>query len=294
MTKEELMKKNKLKSEKINEGTNLIISRNKKFNDMKLKIESAANRLNGLTTDLDSPLAEKYLLYNVWTFSRKFIPGMFLTRFQADMSKSNRWGKVYDWNQDTLTRGFYVEGIIGLKKTLKGLDYAKKYMTPEEKIALRKMLAEGIYLAILSLAVGIIFGYDEGDEDRFEKMRLREERYGAAGWVSNHVLYQLIMVGEENSLFNPALGYGDWLDYFDTTNIITGPTIAQYMKILNDLYYITTGDEKAAYKQDVGPYAWQEEGRYKLWNHIGGVFGISGKNVSPVWAIKKHETFKNL
>lgn len=291
---EELKSKNKLKTDTLNVGDELIISRNKYFNDFKLKLEATNNRLNGLTSILDSPLAEKYLVYNIWSFSRKFIPGMFLSRFQMDLSKNNRFGDVYDWNEGTTTRGFYIDAISSLRKTLKDFSYYSKFMTPREKVALKKMLAEGIYLTIMALAIGLIFGYDEGDEDRFDKMREREENYGALGWMANHVLYQLIMVKKENSLFNPALGAKDWIDYADTTNIVTGPTIAQYYKILGDMFYIATGDEKAAYKQDVGPYTWQEKGHYKLWNHLGGIFGFSGKNVSPIWAIKKNEMFSNL
>jgi hypothetical protein len=55
-----------------------------------------------------------------------------------------------------------------------------------------------------------------------------------------------------------------------------------------------TGSDKAIYKQDSGPYSWQEKGDYKLWNHLGSIFGLSGKNASPYWAIKKNEIFTNL
>jgi hypothetical protein len=61
-----------------------------------------------------------------------------------------------------------------------------------------------------------------------------------------------------------------------------------------DLFHMATGDDSAIYKQDVGPYFWQEEGDYKLWNHIGGIFGVRGKNYDPIHAIKSRETFQNL
>jgi hypothetical protein len=66
---------------------------------------------------------------------------------------------------------------------------------------------------------------------------------------------------------------------------------------------IVTGNDKALYKQEVGPYSWQKEGSYKIWNHIGQIFGLSGKNVippseewgsGPIWAVKKAEIFENL
>ena len=67
-----------------------------------------------------------------------------------------------------------------------------------------------------------------------------------------------------------------------------------YLKIFQDLAYMMTGNDKAIYKQEVGPYSWQKEGKYKLWNHLGRIFGVAGKNASPYWALKKNETFTNL
>jgi hypothetical protein len=60
--------------------------------------------------------------------------------------------------------------------------------------------------------------------------------------------------------------------------IFKGRHLDLYLKIFKDLGYMLTGSDKAIYKQEVGPYSWQEEGRYKLWNHLGGIFGLSGKN----------------
>jgi hypothetical protein len=110
------------------------------------------------------------------------------------------------------------------------------------------------------------------------------------------MLYQLIMVQKENSTMIPlpGMGAGDWLDFTKTSTIAMGPTLELYLKITKDMYYILTGNDKAVYQQEVGPYEWQDEGHYKLWNHVGSIFGLSGKNLSPYWAIKKNEIFTNL
>jgi hypothetical protein len=55
-----------------------------------------------------------------------------------------------------------------------------------------------------------------------------------------------------------------------------------------------SGNERGIYKSETGPYPWQQEGSYKLWNHMAGIFGVKGKNVAPIWAIKKNEAFENL
>ena len=294
MTVEELAKKNKMDvNTTIEEGKELIISKNTKFNMMKMRMSSANKRLNGSVAAIEAPIAEKSLLYDVASFSRKFGTGMFLSRFQMDTTKGNRGGAVWDWDLDEATKGKY---ITFLQNSVKLVRDGKNYwpiMTDEEKIAWREVVTEGMLIAVSSLAVAFLFGFAGDDEDRFQKLKDREAKYGTAGWVVNHMLYQVIMVQKENSSLTP-LGVGEWLDFTKTSNIVMGPTLDLYLKIFKDLGYILTGNDKAIYKQDVGPYSWQEEGKYKLWNHLGGIFGLSGKNASPYWAIKKNEIFTNL
>ena len=169
-------------------------------------------------------------------------------------------------------------------------------MTPEEKAAFRRVVTEGMIIMIMALAVSLLFGYDPGDEDRFKKMKEREDEFGALGWLGNHTLYQLIAVSRENRAF---VSPREWVQYGDVTSIAFGPTVKLYLKILSDLYYMATGDEKAVYKSDVGPYPWQKKNDdgtydYKLWNHLFSIYGIKGKNFSPIYAIKNNEAFENL
>ena len=294
---EELIKKNKIKDpEALKAGDELTISSNDKFIDFRLKIQGLGKKLNGMTDDIDSAQANKYLGFRLFSFYKKFAVPMFLNRFQMDTSKENRGGEVYDWDMGDTTRGYYITAFLGMKNLISDIKNYWPLMTKEEKVAIRKVLAEGIYLALMGIAVTMIFGYDPGDEDRFEKMRAREEKYGYFGWAANHALYQLIAIRKENEAFIPIPGIGleQWLDFTDSTSIVTGPTLELYSKLIVDLFYMATGDEKAMYKREVGPYQWQEEGRYKLWNHLGSVFGVKGKTAAPIWAIKKFEMYENL
>ena len=295
MSVAELMAKNKIKKERaLSEGEELIISSSKKLNDFKFKVYDANLRLNGLTNQLDSPLAEKNLLYNTFFFSRRFITGLFLNRFQFDTSKNNLGGDVYNWNTNELTRGFYVDALSAIKKMLQDADYLKHYMTNKEKVALKKMLTETAYIILLMLTAAIIFGYDDDDPDRFKKMKQREKDYGLSGWVANHALYQVLMIQKENQLFNPAFGSQDWLDFTKSSTIVLQPTIGNMLKLTKDLLYLVTGNESAYYKQDVGPYSWQEKESAKILNHFLSSLGFTGKNYSAIWAIKKKEQFENL
>ena len=134
-------------------------------------------------------------------------------------------------------------------------------MTKEEKSAFREIAMEGVLLTLSTLAIIFLFGFSGDDEDRFQKLKRREEEYGTMGWVANHMLYQVIMVQRENSTMIPlpGLGAGEWLDFTKTSNIVVGPTLDLYLKIFQDLAYMMTGNDKAIYKQEVGPYSWQKQ-----------------------------------
>ena len=254
-------------------------------------MQDANSRLNGITDSIDTPLAEKYLMYRTFGFSRRFLTGMFINRFQMDLSENNKYGDVYNWNTNELTRGYYIDALSTMKKTLTDFSYISKYATDREKAALKKTLTEAMYIALLSMAVALIFGYAPDDPDRLKKIKNREKEWGKGGWLANQILYQLIMVRKENRLwFSPR----DSFEMVKDVTISTGPTVVAYMKITNDLLRLATGNEKAYYSQDVGYYDWQKEGSAKLWNHLGSTIGLSGKNFSPYWAIKKNEQFENL
>lgn len=297
MTLDELLAKNKVGDIKnLQDGERLIVSEASLFNDYKLKIQGVGKKLNGMSDQFGSPQGEKYLGYRLFMFYKKYATSMFLNRFQADMSKDNRWGHVYDWDMGTPTKGYYITAFQALTRGVRDMGAYWGVMSTEEKSAMKKVLTEGVYLAVLGIAAALLFGYDPGDEERFDKIKERQKNFGFYGYMGNHVLYQLIMVKRENESFIPLpmIGLDDWIKFGDTSTIVTGPTISLYTKILNDLYYMATGDEKGLYKQDAGPYPWQEEGRYKLWNHLAAIYGIKGKNYDPISAIKSAETFENL
>jgi hypothetical protein len=106
------------------------------------------------------------------------------------------------------------------------------------------------------------------------------------------------MTKMENQSFVPVYLPEQGTKYFKTTTIAVDNTVVLYTKIGQDLYNIAEGNEKEArYSQDIGPYDWQKEGQYKLWNHLGAMYGLKGKNElteGGIWAIKKYQAFENL
>jgi len=292
---ERLMKNNDIENiNDVKQGDKLIISNAREFNNFKLTIQGVGKKLNGLMDEMDSPRANQYLGWRLFSFYRAFSIPLFLNRFQYDTSKENYGGHVYDFNLGTLTKGYYISAAQASWKLLKtGFKYWPS-MTDEEKAAYRKVFAEGAMIAMLGLIAAFVFGYDDEDEERFEKMKKREEDYGALGVLSNHLLYQTLAVQSENELFVPIVGTDELYKFVEPSSYAGGPVIGGSIKIGKDLFNKAIGDESAIYTQDVGPYSWQQEGDWKLWNHLGGVFGVRGRNYSAIQSIKNKEISENL
>jgi hypothetical protein len=296
-TVENLKEYNKVDNlSELDPGTEIVISNAKEFKNMRRKLAGVNKKLNGFVSSIDNPTLSKNLFYKLFTYSRNYATGMFMRRFQFDTDKDNFFGEVYDWDLDTTSRGYYITGTIAIINLVRDFQKYKGIMTPEEVAAIKQTLFEFAYVFLLSAAIYLVFGYDPGEEDRFEKLEAREDEYGNAGWMANQILYQLMMIKKENESFIPipGMGYDEYTEYIGTSTIALGPTAELYGDLAMDMYGLLTGDDKAYYKQDVGPYRWQEKGSAKIWNDLAGVFGVKGKNVSPIWAIKKAEMAENL
>ena len=294
ITEEQLKKRAGISSvSELTPGQEIIVGNATEFNRMKLLMQGINKKATGSLDRFDTPHAEKYLFYRAFTFYKRFATGMFLDKYQFDTTKGNRGGHVYNWDTMTLEKGYYPTAFQNIYQLTKSLMKDWALMTDSEKVAMRKVITEGLLMFLLAMVVGSwYFGYDPEDEDRFDKIKDRNETWG--GYFGNHLLYLLMMTRVENEAFIPVIGFEDWANYFGNTTIATANTVNVYIKIMKDLWQISSGNPDAVYKQEEGPYKWQEKGRYKLWNHIGTMYGIKGKNKDPYWAIKKYETYENL
>jgi len=295
ITVDELKERNGIKEETdVEEGDIIKISGNRKFHEVKLRIQGLGKRLFGQMSQLDDPQAKQFLAYKLMSFYRGFATGMILNRWQYDTDPNNRFGEVYDWDLNETTQGVYVRAMRTLINGIRTGGANFSVMTPEEKQAFVRIGMETLAIIVLGLSIGLLFGYDDDDRDRFEKLKEKREKYGLMGWYANHALYQVMMLKQENEAFNPLFGYDQYVSFFDTTTIASAPILGNGAKILTDIFMMATGDDSARYKQDVGPYPWQTEESLKIWNHVGGIFGLKGKNYSPIQAIKSFETYENL
>ena len=294
ITEEQLKKRSGISSvSELTPGQEIIVGDATEFKRMKLLIQGINKKITGNLDRFDTAHAEKYLIYRAFTFYKRFATGMFLDKYQFDTTKGNFGGHVYNWDTMTLEKGYYPTVFQNIYQVTKSLMKDWALMTDSEKVAMRKVITEGLLMFLLAMVVGSwLFGYDQEDSERGDKIKARSETW--PGYFGNHLLYLLMMTKVENEAFIPFVGFKDWKNYFGNTTIATVNTVDVYLAIMDDLWNITTGNEDAIYKQDVGPYSWQEKGRYKLWNHIGTMYGVKGKNRDPYWAIKKYETFENL
>lgn len=282
---------------KLEPGDKITVGNMEEFLNMKFLQQSVQKKTTGLMDVFDTPQAEKYLIYRAFTFYKRFATGMFLDKYQIDLDKGNRGGYVYNWDTNTLDKGYYMntmQNVIKLVRSV-GKDYA--LLTEDEKIAVRKAIVENLGYFLLAMIIGSwYFGYDPDDEDKWKKLKARGTT--TQGQLENHLLYLLIMTKMENESFIPTSVYTQGTRYFKTSTIALDNTVVLYGKIAQDLKNIAEGDEKSArYSQDAGPYRWQKEGEYKLWNHLGSLYGLKGKNElteGGYWAIRKYQAFENL
>ena len=255
----------------------------------KTLMQNAANKLYGAYADIDQPMANKFYAYKVTSFLRKYFTEMFMNRFGFSTRDGNVGGYRYNWAMNTVERGYYVEGVIALIKMANVSNKYWKFMSKEEKYALRKILMEVIIIAMLYMMSTILFGYDPDDEDRYKKLRAKSgdmfsNNFNVDWWLAQHlILFSKNVFAETTSFIPlPKLGLEDLRENADLTSLVFGRSIGQMGTLMKDMFYMSIGSEKAKYTRNVGPFSWQEKGSYKIMNHTLSLFGVKGKFYDPV------------
>jgi hypothetical protein len=265
------------------------------FKKMVNLVHTSMSKLNGAFAKFDQPDAGRNLIFRLLSFLRRYAVAMF----------ANRWG--YNRVNVGLGRtdeGFYRTNIRLLKRMLFTFTNSYKYMSPQERVAVFKMLGEAAQLAILWMLYSLFFGWDPSDEDRYKKLYKKsgpmpflgfvEEDpaapFDAMGYASNAALSLSMNVFTENQTWLNPKDYA--AIFLDWKSVTFGPTVNAYTDILTDLTNLTFGNESAYYKKKSGPYMWQEKGDAKLLNHFLKMFGISGTSVDPVQGIKNWQSVR--
>jgi hypothetical protein len=278
------------------------------------KVHGVTMSLNGAYDSFNQPMANRFLLYKMIMFLKKYFTEMFMARWQFKYDKrTNSFLPRYDGNMDTVAMGYYVQFFRGVKNLFTLYKFNVKQMTSDEVIASRKTLTEVALLALLSqIFIGLLFSWDSDDEDRFEKLRQKsgalpipgvakdpDHPFKAKGWFENHLLNLAIQVEAENDSWLPLPGMGldDYANMIKMESIATSATIDRWVSLIgqtsNYMDYLITGDTDALYKREVGPYQWQQEGSAKALNHLMKTLTFTGSSVEPIQGIKGLESREN-
>jgi len=300
VTVEELKAKNSIKSEiQLEDGQEIVIAKSEYFKQFKNKLQGTSRALFGVYDKFGQPEGNKYIMYRMFFFMRKWFTPMFANRFGMDVSKENFGGSRYDWAMGRTTKGFYVEAFQALTKILKskGADY--QYLNDEQKGAMKKAATEGLIVIASGLIASMLFGFDDDDPDKWKKIKAKSgalftDEFNTYGYISNHALLLLLGVQAETGAFIPLpsiqgfnFGADDYAKILTSTTTAFGNTLLTYIEIFGDvLNLITLNDDAVRYKKNVGPYWWQKKGELKTYKRIFTMLGLTGGIGDPETSLK--------
>jgi len=305
VTEEELLAKNRIGSIlELAEGDEIVIAKSEGFHMFRNQVQGTSRALFGAYDQFGQPEGNKYTLYRLYFFMRKWFTPMFVNRlgFQAVYTEPNNRGLKfmprYDWALGKTVKGYYITSLQAMTQIVITGGKKAKYLTTEEKIALKKMGAETLFITAFALLASILFGYDEDDEDKWKKIGERSEALGTKGFngqgfLINHALVLMQGVNAETTAFIPltkmfGLNFGgdDYGKMLSSTSSVFANTILLYGQILGNIGDAAAGSSSAVYQRDAGPYWWEQEGEYKLINNIFKTVGFTGGTGDPETAIK--------
>jgi LysM repeat protein len=211
ITVEELKAKNQIKSEiQLEDGQEIIIAKSEYFKQFKNKLQGTSRALFGVYDKFGQPEGNKYIMYRMFFFMRKWFTPMFVNRFGMDTSKANFGGSRYDWAMGRTTKGYYVESFQALYKIIKskGADY--QYLTDDQKGAMKRAASEGLVMITTALLASMLFGFDDDDPDKWKKIKAKSgalftDEFNTYGFISNHALLLLLGVQAETGAFRYEL-----------------------------------------------------------------------------------------
>lgn len=304
ITVEELKAKNKINSAlELAEGDEVVIAKSEAFDLFRNQVQGTSRLLFGTYDKFGQPEGNKYALYRLYMFMRKWFTSMFVNRFGAELVFTEgkllpKFNARYDWALGKTRKGYYLSSFGSFVEMLKSRGKSIKYMTADEKIAFRKLAADGLFITAFALMASLLFGYDDDDDDKWAKVGERSEAFGTDnfktwGFMQNHMLALLNGVQGETTAFVPLpkigginFGLDDYGKMLTSTSTAFGNTLLLYMKLFEDVLNMATFSDAARYKRDAGPYSWQEKGDAKFWVHLMKAFGFTGSTGDPETVIK--------
>ncbi len=264
------------------------------------RLHGVVNKANGAYDSFNQPLASRYLLYRMIMHLKKYFMELFMERFKYRWSPEHSMiVPRYDGYTDSVSMGYYVEFLRAAKRFFTTYKMNFYNLSDTEREAASKVMMEGGLLLLFNTVIlGLLFGYDDDDEDRFAKLREKSDAlplpfvtdnpgrdFRLNGWLSNHLLNLSLQIEAENDSWVPLPGMGlkDYKDIALMNSAALSATFGRWEELIDSFVGMASGD---VYKRTSGPYEWQEEGRYKFWNHFGKLLSLTGTTIEPIQSIE--------
>lgn len=303
----------KAKYDKIAQEKGTVTIDNSEFNFMKNRVHQVQNNMGGAYASFDQPEAHRYIAFRFVAYLRKYFTTMAMNRWGFSGNITDPRPRLNPGLGDTQI-GFYVQFGKTLSETIQNVGGNLPFLRPEEIDAAKRMLSEVAYLFVTTMLMGVLFGWDPEDKNRFKKLRAKSgampflgteedpnNPFDLLGFAELQSLQLLMQIRAENEQFNfltkngsvGLAGIGSYVELLDLKSVAFGPTTDSYVQILDDWGKILTGDPGANYSRKVGPYAWQSKGGSKFLNHFGKMFGVTGSSLNPNIAIENFQSYQS-
>jgi hypothetical protein len=277
-----------------------------KFKAFKNRVHGVVNNLAGSFAKFDYAEADRYVAFRFAIAFKRWFLRMFMNRLQH--RGSLRKGTVrarYDAAVGDTAMGFHLEALMAFGRMIKTRGEYAMFLSDTEKSAILSTIMDVAYVVAFSMAISMLFGFDEKDPEKFAKLRARsgplpflgvsdkENPFNASGWLTNHALYMTMQLKNESMQWLPIPGYGadNYIDMLSMESVSMNNTWDNYKKIIVGLtqhaghQLFGTDDSKAYFDQREGPYDWMQKDGSKVKTYFFRSLGLTGKTLSPDMAI---------
>jgi hypothetical protein len=278
---------------------------NSEFKYTKNQIQQVVNNMGGAYAKFDQPEAQRYLAFRFISYLRRYFTTMAI----------NRWGfsgPIWDPKprlnpgMGDVQMGFYIQFMKTMIQTIRQGGQNLKYLTDAEKTAALKFFSEVGFLMLTTMLMSLLFGWDPEDDERYTKLREKsgalafpfttedpDREFDMLGYAEVHALHMLMQVRAENEQFNLLTGgLKQYNSLLDIKSVAFGPTTDSYIQLWEDTKAMASGDSKAYYSRDVGPYDWQQQGGSKFLTHLAKTVGLTGSSLDPAMAVQNFQTYQ--
>lgn len=255
------------------------------FNQFKNRTHEVSNRLQGTYSRFDQPEAQRYVLFRLLSFLKRYFTSMLMNRM-AVTRPSAALG--------TVTTGYYTSSLKVMKRMMQSKGSYYQFMSAEEKSNFVKFAADIAHQMAILFILSAFFGYDDDDKRRFAKMRNRsgnlfEDDFNVPGWLTNHGAVATLATLNETQQFSAPSQIKAMADNVLNPKAVLGAVFKKPADFLTYSVGWLTDDPSAFYKKDVGPYSFQKKKGSKAVATVANMFGFTGSQIDPVKAMKGQE-----